>query len=101
MNNDYHMIRLEEAKKYQKAQLLEMYNDAVETIWELQRIKQELKEEIDFAKDMILRFYAERDDEGTACAFLAYRCLAEKAKKANLAIEELTEILGGDHGENG
>ena len=47
MNNDYHMIRLEEAKKYQKAQLLEMYNDAVETIWELQRIKQELKEEID------------------------------------------------------
>ena len=32
MNNDYHMIRLEEAKKYQKAQLLEMYNDAVETI---------------------------------------------------------------------
>ena len=47
MNNDYHMIRLEEAKKYQKAQLLEMYNDAVETIWELQRIKQELKKEID------------------------------------------------------
>ena len=47
MNNDYHMIRLEEAQKYQKAQLLEMYNDAVETIWELQRIKQELKEEID------------------------------------------------------
>ena len=47
MNNDYHMIRLEEAKKYQKAQLLEMYNDAVETIWELQRIKQERKEEID------------------------------------------------------
>ena len=47
MNNDYHMIRLEEAKKYHKAQLLEMYNDAVETIWELQRIKQELKEEID------------------------------------------------------
>lgn len=46
MNNDYHMIRLEEAQKYQKAQLLEMYNDAVETIWELQRIKQELKEEI-------------------------------------------------------
>lgn len=44
MNNDYHMLRLEEAKKYQKAQLLEMYNDAVETIWELQRIKQELKE---------------------------------------------------------
>lgn len=31
----------------QKTQLLEMYNDAVETIWELQRIKQELKEEID------------------------------------------------------
>ena len=27
MNNDYHMIRLEEAKKYQKAQLLEMYNE--------------------------------------------------------------------------
>ena len=47
MNNDYHMIRLGEAKKYQKAQLLEMYNDAVETIWELQRIKQELKEEMD------------------------------------------------------
>ena len=47
MNNDYHMIRLEEAQKYQKAQLLEMYNDAGETIWELQRIKQELKEEID------------------------------------------------------
>ena len=47
MNNEYHMIRLEEAKKYQKAQLLEMYNDAVETIWELQRIKQELKEEMD------------------------------------------------------
>ena len=47
MNNDYHMLRLEEAKKYQKAQPLEMYNDAVETIWELQRIKQELKEEID------------------------------------------------------
>ena len=47
MNNDYHMLRLEEAKKYQKAQLLEMYNDAVETIWELQRIKQELKEEIE------------------------------------------------------
>ena len=47
MNNDYHMIRLEEAQKYQKAQLLEMYNDAVETIWELQRIKQELKKEID------------------------------------------------------
>ena len=47
MNNDYHMLRLEEAKKYQKAQLLGMYNDAVETIWELQRIKQELKEEID------------------------------------------------------
>lgn len=47
MNNDYHMLRLEEAKKYQKAQLLEMYNDAVKTIWELQRIKQELKEEID------------------------------------------------------
>lgn len=46
MNNDYHMLRLEEAKKYQKAQLREMYNDAVETIWELQRIKQELKEEI-------------------------------------------------------
>ena len=46
MNNDYHMLRLEEAKKYQKAQLLKMYNDAVETIWELQRIKQELKEEI-------------------------------------------------------
>lgn len=42
------MLRLEETKKYQKAQLLEMYNDAVETIWELQRIKQELKEEIDF-----------------------------------------------------
>ena len=48
MNNDYHMLRLEETKKYQKAQLREMYNDAVETIWELQRIKQELKEEIDF-----------------------------------------------------
>ena len=47
MNNDYHILRLEEAKKYQKAQLLEMYNDAVETIWELQRIKQELKEEMD------------------------------------------------------
>ena len=47
MNNDYHMLRLEEAKKYQKAQLREMYNDAVETIWELQRIKQELKKEID------------------------------------------------------
>lgn len=47
MNNDYHMLRLEETKKYQKAQLLKMYNDAVETIWELQRIKQELKEEID------------------------------------------------------
>ena len=47
MNNDYHMLRLEEAKMYQKAQLLEMYNDAVETIWELQRIKQELKEEMD------------------------------------------------------
>ena len=47
MNNDYHMLRLEEAKMYQEAQLLEMYNDAVETIWELQRIKQELKEEID------------------------------------------------------
>ena len=47
MNNDYHMLRLKEAKKYQKAQLREMYNDAVETIWELQRIKQELKEEID------------------------------------------------------
>ena len=47
MNDDYRMIRLEEAKKYQKAQLLEMYNDAVETIWELQRIKQELKKEID------------------------------------------------------
>lgn len=47
MNNDYRMIRLEEAKKYQKAQLLEMYNDAVETIWELQRIKQALNEEID------------------------------------------------------
>ena len=47
MNNDYHILRLEEAKKYQKAQLREMYNDAVETIWELQRIKQELKEEID------------------------------------------------------
>ena len=47
MNNDYHILRLEEAKKYQKAQLLEMCNDAVETIWELQRIKQELKEEID------------------------------------------------------
>ena len=47
MNNDYHMLRLEEAKKYQKAQLREMYNDAVETIWELQRIKQELKEEMD------------------------------------------------------
>ena len=47
MNNDHHMLRLEEAKKYQKAQLLEMYNDAVETIWELQRIKQELEEEID------------------------------------------------------
>lgn len=46
MNNDYHMLRLEEAKKYQKAQLREMYNDAVETIWELQRIKQELKKEI-------------------------------------------------------
>ena len=43
MNNDYHMLRLEEAKMYQEAQLLEMYNDAVETIWELQRIKQELK----------------------------------------------------------
>ena len=41
------MLRLEEAKKYQKAQLREMYNDAVETIWELQRIKQELKKEID------------------------------------------------------
>ena len=41
------MLRLEETKKYQKAQLLEMYNDAVETIWELQRIKQELKEEMD------------------------------------------------------
>lgn len=47
MNNDYYMLRLEEVKKYQKAQLLEMYNDAVETIWELQQIKQELKEEID------------------------------------------------------
>ena len=47
MNNDYHMLRLEEAKKYQKAQLREMYNDAVETIWELQRIKQELKKEIE------------------------------------------------------
>ena len=47
MNNDYHMLRLEEAKMYQEAQLLEMYNDAVETIWELQRIKQELKKEID------------------------------------------------------
>ena len=47
MNNDYHMLRLEEAKMYQEAQLPEMYNDAVETIWELQRIKQELKEEID------------------------------------------------------
>ena len=47
MNNDYHMLRLEETKKYQKAQLREMYNDAVETIWELQRIKQELKKEID------------------------------------------------------
>ena len=47
MNNDYHMLRLEEAKKYQKAQLREMYNDAVESIWELQRIKQELKKEID------------------------------------------------------
>ena len=47
MNNEYHMLRLEETKKYQKAQLREMYNDAVETIWELQRIKQELKEEID------------------------------------------------------
>ena len=47
MTKDYHMRRLEEAKKYQKTQLLEMYNDAVETIWELQRIKQELKEEID------------------------------------------------------
>ena len=47
MNNEYHMLRLEETKKYQKAQLLKMYNDAVETIWELQRIKQELKEEID------------------------------------------------------
>ena len=47
MNNDYHMLRLEEAKKYQKAQLREMYNDAVETIWDLQRIKQELKKEID------------------------------------------------------
>ena len=46
MNNDYNMLRLEEAKMYQEAQLLEMYNDAVETIWELQRIKQELKEEI-------------------------------------------------------
>ena len=47
MNNDYHMLRLEEAKMYQEAQLLVLYNDAVETIWELQRIKQELKEEID------------------------------------------------------
>ena len=47
MNNDYHILRLEEAKTYQQAQLLEMYNDAVETIWELQRIKQELKKEID------------------------------------------------------
>lgn len=47
MNNEYHMLRLEETKKYQKAQLLKMYNDAVETIRELQRIKQELKEEID------------------------------------------------------
>ena len=55
MNNDYHMIRLEEAKKYQKAQLLEMYNDAVETIWELQRIKQELKEEIALWREDLCR----------------------------------------------
>ena len=55
MNNDYHMLRLEEAKMYQEAQLLEMYNDAVETIWELQRIKQELKEEIALWREDLCR----------------------------------------------
>ena len=55
MNNDYHMLRLEEAKMYQEAQLLEMYNDAVETIWELRRIKQELKEEIALWREDLCR----------------------------------------------
>ena len=55
MNNDYHMLRLEEAKMYQEARLLEMYNDAVETIWELRRIKQELKEEIALWREDLCR----------------------------------------------
>ena len=50
-------------------------------------------------KGAMLKYFAAYDDEGVACAFIAYRCLVEKVKKANIELEELTEILGGGHGK--
>ena len=46
-----------------------------------------------------MKYFASYDDEGVACAFIAYRCLVEKVKKANVELEEVTEILGGGHGK--
>lgn len=45
MNCAYEMIAKENAGSFSSAQLIEMYNDAVETIWFLQKRLQELSEE--------------------------------------------------------
>lgn len=63
------------------------------------KAKEGIREELSFVKGAMLKYFAAYDDEGVACAFIAYRCLVEKVKKANVELEEVTEILGGGHGK--
>ena len=63
------------------------------------KAKEGIREELSFVKGAMLKYFAAYDDEGVACAFIAYRCLVEKVKKANVGLEEVTEILGGGHGK--
>mgnify|MGYP001119511733 CR=1 FL=1 len=47
MNHSYNTISLEEAGSLSVLQLIEMYNDAIETIWYLQECLNELSVEND------------------------------------------------------
>ena len=47
MNHSYNTISLEEASSLSVLQLIEMYNDAIETIWYLQERLNELSVEND------------------------------------------------------
>ena len=57
--NEYHMLTLEQARSLSLTELIDMYNDAVETIWYYHQKIETLMEE----NDSILAAYEDMADE--------------------------------------